>query len=228
MSKDMLGSVVRAAVGVPQKRLDLLAKIASRFAGDNPEGDAWHTHLRRIEDDGLPDTKLPVPEKPKPDPTIIELGEVEVNYDETIAEKLDGITDSKRIGWRTDWATDEKFPDVRKGKRRFKASAINFGRLMSDEGKGSIAEWCANNKKIRATPKEGIDLAKVSLRPKLDNVMPLALAGQFFVDQYGHRDALCFDRGGDERHLSRVWLGPSGLWDGRWWFLVLEELPSAA
>ena len=172
---------------------------------------------------------LPIPaEQPSLDPTIIELGEVEFNYDETIAEKLDGITDSKRIGWRTDWATDEKFPDVRKGKRRFKASAINFGRLMSDEGKGSIAEWCANNKKIRATPKEGIDLAKVSLRPKLDNVMPLALAGQFFVDQYGHRDALCFDRGGDERHLSRVWLGPSGLWDGRWWFLVLEELPSAA
>ena len=107
MSKDMLGSVVRAAVGVPQKRLDLLAKIASRFAGDNPEGDAWHTHLRRIEDDGLPDTKLPVPEKPKPDPTIIELGEVEVNYDETIAGRLAGIADPKCIGWRTDWATDE-------------------------------------------------------------------------------------------------------------------------
>ncbi|MHB8860216.1 MAG: hypothetical protein ACYC48_00570 [Minisyncoccota bacterium] len=38
MSKDMLGSVVRAAVGVPQERLDTLAKIASKLAADNPAG----------------------------------------------------------------------------------------------------------------------------------------------------------------------------------------------
>ena len=179
---------------------------------------------------GLGQTLL-VPEQveaQKIEPTIIELGEFEVDYDQSIAQKLKGITDAKCIGWRTDWATDEKFPDTRKGKKRYKVSAVNFGLLMSDEGDGSIAEWCANNKKIRATPKEGIDIAKVSPRPKLDNVMPLAMAGQFFVDARGYRNALYFDLRGDGRSLFYVWLYPHEQWDDYWWFLVLEELPSEA
>jgi len=229
MSKDMLGSVIRAAVGVPQKRLDLLAKIASKFADDNPEGDGWHKHLGKTVNNGLPDAKPVAPaEEPKNEPTIIELGEFEVNYDESIAQKLAGIIDPKCVGWRTDWATDDKFPDARKGKKRFKASAVNFGRLMPDEGDGSIAEWCANNKKIRATPKEGIDLAKVSPRPKLDNVMPLAMAGQFFVHALGNRRALYLFHDGDGRLLDCVWLVPDGQWNDDWWFLVLEELPLEA
>ena len=54
MSKDMLGSVVRAAVGVPQGRLNLLAKIASMLAGDNPNGDKWYSCLKKLEEEGLP------------------------------------------------------------------------------------------------------------------------------------------------------------------------------
>jgi hypothetical protein len=161
-------------------------------------------------------------------PTIIELGEFEVNYDETIASKIAGNADPTRIGWHNrEWATDEKFPDTRKGKKHYKVSAVNFGRLMPDEGDRSIAEWCANNKKIRATPKEGIDIALVNPRPKLDKVMPLAMAGQFFVGTSGHRCALYFRlEDGGKRFLSGVWLDPGGQWNGHWWFLVLEELPS--
>ena len=172
----------------------------------------------------LPPAK-PVGE-PKNEPTIIELGEFEVNYDETIASKIAGNADPNRIGWHNrEWATDEKFPDKRKGKKRFKASAVNFGKLMPDE---DVAQWCKDNKKIRATPKEGIDLALVNPRPKLDKAMSLAMAGQFFVDAGDDRGALCFDLDGDERGLSYVWLSPFGEWSGRWWFLVLEELPSEA
>ena len=166
--------------------------------------------------------------KPKDEPTIIELGEFEFDYDQSIADKLKGITDAKCIGWRIDLATDEKFPDRRTGKRSFKASAVNFGRQMPDEGKGSIGEWCASNKKIRATPKEGIDIAKVSPRPKLDNVMPLAVTGQFFVGAHDDRYALYFNLDGDKRYLSDVWLNPDEQWIDFWWFLVLEELPSKA
>ena len=180
---------------------------------------------------GLGQTLL-VPEQveaQKIEPTIVELGELEVDYDPSIAQKLAGITDPKQIAWHNrEWATDEKFPDTRKGKKRYKVSAVNFGLLMSDEGDGSIAEWCANNKKIRATPKEGIDLAKVSPRPKLDKVMPLALAGQFFVDASGYRGALYFYLFGDRRGLYLVWLDPDERWSDDWWFLVLEELPSEA
>ena len=168
-------------------------------------------------------------EQPKDEPTIIEIGEVEVNYDETIASKIAGNADPKRIGWHNrEWATDEKFPDPRTGKKRFKVSAVNFGRLMPDEGDGSVAQWCKDNKKIRATPKEGIDIALVNPRPKLDKVMPLALAGQFFVGARGDRGALCFILDGGERGLVSVWLRPVEQWYDDWWFLVLEELPSEA
>ena len=173
---------------------------------------------------------LPIPtEKPKDKPTIVELGEFEANYDETIAEKIAGNANPKRIGWHNrEWATDEKFPDSRKGKKRFKAGAVNFGRLMPDEGDDSVAQWCKDNKKIRATPKEGIDIALVNPRPKLDKVMPLALAGQFFVGARGDRGALCFILDGGERGLVSVWLRPVEQWYDDWWFLVLEELPSEA
>jgi hypothetical protein len=55
MSKDMIGSVVRAAVTVPQERLDTLAKIASKMAVDNTDGDAWHWHLKQKLEAGLPE-----------------------------------------------------------------------------------------------------------------------------------------------------------------------------
>jgi hypothetical protein len=53
MSKDMLGSVVRAAVGVPQDRLNVLAKIASAMSADAPTGEAWHKHLKMLVAQGL-------------------------------------------------------------------------------------------------------------------------------------------------------------------------------
>lgn len=56
MSKDMLGSVVRAAVGVPQDRLDALAKIASRMAESHPMGEVWHENLKKLLLEGLPPT----------------------------------------------------------------------------------------------------------------------------------------------------------------------------
>ena len=177
---------------------------------------------------GHPDA-LPIPEETKLEPTIIELGEFEAEYDPSIAKKLKGITDAKCIGgWRTHLATDEKFPNSRKGKQRFKVSAVCFHKNMPQNGDGSVEEWCMDNKKILASPKEGIDLAKVSPRPKLDNVMPLALAGQFFVDASGSRNALYFNLDGGLRDLYIVWLDPDEQWDDDWWFLVLEELPSEA
>jgi len=164
-------------------------------------------------------------EKAKSRPRVIDLGEFVVDYDETIAAKLLAVTDPKAVGWRTDWATDEKFPDARTGTKRYKASAVYFGRQMSDE---DVETWCKAHGKKRATPKEGIDLARVSPRPKLDGVMPLALVGQFFVDADGDRDALYFRRSGDGRGLSYVWLFRGVRWDAHWWFLVLEELPLEA
>lgn len=53
MSKDMLGSVVRAAISVPQDRMDVLAKVASAMAADNPTGEAWHKCFKTQLKEGL-------------------------------------------------------------------------------------------------------------------------------------------------------------------------------
>jgi len=54
MSKDMLGSVVRAAVAVPQDNLDVLAKVASKLASGVVTSVAWRDHLEKLLDEGLP------------------------------------------------------------------------------------------------------------------------------------------------------------------------------
>jgi hypothetical protein len=51
MSKD---TVVRAAVSVPQDRLEVLAKIASAMATDNQNGNEWHTSFEELLKKGLP------------------------------------------------------------------------------------------------------------------------------------------------------------------------------
>src|SRR3989344_5084449 len=199
---------------------DIPADVAQGWIGNKA---ALHRLLRNHL---MPPTPT---EKPKLEPTIVELGEFEVNYDETIAGKLAGITDPKCIGWHTASATDEHFPDARKGKKRFKASAISFSdRLMHDE---DVEQWCKDNKKIRATPKEGIDIAHVSPYPKLGDVMPLKMAGQFFVDAHDYRCSLYFSDDGVEvkRYLNLDQRVPSVQCGVYSWFLVLEELlPSNA
>lgn len=162
-----------------------------------------------------------VPEPPKIEPTVVELGVCEIDRNQKIAAKLVAITDPKKIGYKTDWATDEKFPDARTGKVRVKASAVRFNQSMAQD---AVEKWCADNKKILALPKDGIDIARVSPRPQLDNVMPLALAGQFFVGAGGLRAALYLDHLGGRRRLGGVWLRSGGRWHDYWWFLVLEEL----
>lgn len=220
MSKGMLGMLPLSAVRGPRDTLDeLLAgsegeRVLDELKKFNRREPCWIEKAVPVE---MPKIEI----KPI---VVVELGEFDVNYDETIADKLTVITDPKKIGWvNKDWATDEKFPDARTGKKRFKASAVSFGRAMLEE---NVGRWCKDNKKVHATPKEGIDIARVSSRPKLDNVMPLALAGQFFVDARDRRHTLYFYCDSAERRLSSVWLGPDkGQWPGNWWFLVLEELP---
>jgi hypothetical protein len=52
MMKDLLGSVVRAAVGVPQRRLELLAKVATVMSANNPQGEVWHSRFELLLKEG--------------------------------------------------------------------------------------------------------------------------------------------------------------------------------
>lgn len=144
-----------------------------------------------------------------------------MNYDETIALKIVGNADPKRIGWDTGYATDNKFPDPRTGKIAYMAFAWHFGVWMP---KDSLEASVEADGKILGTPKPLIDLAIYNPRPKLDDVMPLAAAGQEFVDALGDRYSLYLNPYGARRYLLDVRLGPGGEWLDDWLFLVLQEL----
>jgi hypothetical protein len=138
-----------------------------------------------------------------------------VNYDETIAEKLKNL-DPATIGWATDYATDEKFPENRTGTKIVTGRIYHPNKVMrqnavEQEAKGTLA-----------FPKELIDFLRAFPRPMLDGDLPLAAAGQFWSSPHGNRYYLYAHRFGEERYLNYVWLSPSEEWSGYWRFLVLE------
>ena len=162
----------------------------------------------------------------KPAQTV-DLGQLTVDHNQTIAAKLAAITNPKCVACRTDWANDERFPDPLAGQETilYAASAWHFGCSMpQDVLKASVEA----DGKILGTPKPLIELAVGNPRPKLDDTMPLVAAGQFFVDAGGYRRALHFELLGAGRYLDDVWLRSGIQWVDYWWFLVLEELPSEA
>jgi hypothetical protein len=155
--------------------------------------------------------------------TVVEIGEITVNYDVSIRETLAARKDIKSIGWATERASDEHFPCSRRGEQRFKAFAVRFGQAVSDD---DIQKWCRNASRQLATPKDALQLAYDLLRPRLDDVMPLAIAGQSSLGTDSSRDMLYFDAHGvDERRLDVVSLALGAQWSKGWWFLILERLP---
>lgn len=140
----------------------------------------------------------------------------EVNYDETIATKI-AVKDPNSLAWATDYATDEKFPDDRKGKRVITGRIWFPNRYMKQDALEHEAPG------ILARSKELIDFSKAFPRPLLDGDMPLAAPGQFWTLAGGDRYYLCLGRDDAERDLDDVWLSPVEEWDGSWRFLVLDK-----
>ncbi|MCC7160267.1 hypothetical protein IT399_00860 [Candidatus Nomurabacteria bacterium] len=64
---------------------------------------------------------------------------------------------------------------------------------MSQE---AIDKWASDNNKVLARPKELIDFSRAFPRPALDNDMPLAAPGQFWLSADGFRRFLSLRRNG--------------------------------
>lgn len=139
-----------------------------------------------------------------------------VDYDQPIADKI-AVKDPKSLAWATDYATDEKFPDERRGKR------IVSGRVWFPNHNMRQGVLEKESGGVLARPKELIDFSRAFPRPALDERMPLAASGQFWTSADDDRYCLCLRRFGDERALSHVWLFPFEEWDDDWRFLVLDK-----
>ncbi len=87
---------------------------------------------------------------------ILDFGEVVVNYDETIDQKLAA---NPRALWDRQFATDKLFPCTRKGKATYSASMVVFDELIYSLD-NDVKKWCEKNKKKLSCPKEALDLAR--------------------------------------------------------------------
>ena len=108
---------------------------------------------------------------------VVDLGEFEVNYDQTIVEKLAAL-DRRRVFGSHRFITDEVFPDDRKGQKTWKASVVMFDQDIIAEV--YLQEWASKNNKILARLKEGIDIVRSLLHPgvALMGAVPFVMAGQ--------------------------------------------------
>lgn len=143
----------------------------------------------------------------------------EVNYDESIVAKT-AVKDSKSIARSTIYATDEKFPDERQGKRIVTGRTKHFGAYI---GQDAVETWAKENNKILALPKELIDFSKAFPQPALDKHMPLVAPGQSWQDSRGFRLLLYLGRQGMSRVLDYAWIYPGSQWHGSCRFLILDK-----
>lgn len=230
MSKDMLGSVVRAAVGVPQDRLDTLAKIASRFSVEHPqvrpEGEIWHAYFRQLMERGLPEWAYLLGVKP----TVTELGEFTVNYDETVEQKLRGDTARKLIQ-SGDYLTKSRYLSrgmfrsvEHKGVVRYKASVVGFDTYLNRQ---VVNEWGRQNKKTMGGVKEGIDIVVAIPTLKLAPALPFVMFDECLYDHHEFSYAPSFrevdNHVGLEFRRFDEGKEPT-LWGIGWKYLALEEL----
>lgn len=129
----------------------------------------------------------------------------EVNYDETIAQKISVRALMVEV---SGYATDENFPDDRKGKR------IVTGRIKHWRETGGIL----------GRPKELLDFNRAFPPTMFNGQMPLVAPGQFYPSPNGNDGYLYLDHLDVRRRLGVVWRNPTGEeWRVGWGFLVLDE-----
>lgn len=143
----------------------------------------------------------------------------ETNYDESIVKKT-AVKDPNSFAWATNYATDEKFPDDRKGKYVVSGCIKCFGCEMTQK---DVEKWASDNKKILARPKELIDFSKAFPLQVLDEQRSLAAAGQSWMDTDDRCHFLCLSRWGAKRGLDFAWNRLGEAWSRYWWFLVLDK-----
>jgi hypothetical protein len=160
-------------------------------------------------------------EETQPNPTIVELGEFQANYDLSMPEKLSA--NPKRIDWlHKECFNGKNFPTDRSGRKSFRAIAVTFSRLILDT---ELKSWCENNGKILAGPSEGVDLFLSWDGNAPNEVLPLMFPGHHGDDASGGRRFQYMHLAENKRHLDIITIEREQPLHTFWWFLVLEDVP---
>ncbi len=97
MSKDMLGSLVRASVNLSQPQLNLSLDVMNRFTGDN--GSAWEAHLKSVLRSGLPNQSK---QEPAPKPAKLALVNDSVQLDAVASHNPQDFFKTRKGLWISD------------------------------------------------------------------------------------------------------------------------------
>lgn len=212
MSKDMLGSVVRAAVSVPQDRMDVLAKIASAMASDNPKGEAWHNHFKAQLKEGVL--------SPESTPHITsDTFYLTVDY----GLSLEQMIAAGQYDWKNDDITEKRFPIKDGGIMEFEACHFHFNRNISSENAIKEIE-AADSKNPWSAAKIEHVLSHGKTFPEEQRKFPiLGLGSVAKVD--GDRYVPGLDEDGSGRGLGLSWFG--GGWGSIGRFLAVRKVSAS-
>lgn len=97
MSKDMLGSLVRASVNLTQPQVNLSLDVMNRFTGEN--GAAWEAHLKSVLRSGLPNQPQ---SPPAPKPAVLKLVNDSVQLDAIASHNPQEFFKTRKGLWVSD------------------------------------------------------------------------------------------------------------------------------
>ncbi|MFA6278794.1 MAG: hypothetical protein WCS97_03320 [Candidatus Paceibacterota bacterium] len=221
MKKDMLGSIVRAAVGVPQNRLEVLAKIASAIAEDNPNGNEWFSRFENLLKEELSSKTAVVFERNEYGHIVFTI----TGLDLTGAQEITRLTDAKyRIGDYAKQMLTSTKPDGYDAKHRLVAGQsymivlIPGKEIENDSGRTTANLQKLGEKLGYDKPLAGIvqRIREAVSDKQMEEMGFWYIAGLHnpITGADGRPGVLGAGRDDDGRWLFGYWGIPDGHWDG--------------
>jgi len=220
MSKDMLGAVVRAAVSVPQNRLEVLAKIASAIAEDNPNGDEWYTSFRGLLKAGLTPKTAVTFERNEHGHIVFTI----IGLDLTGAQEIERLRAAYRIGDFAKQLLVSAKPDGYDAKHRLIAGqtykiVLLPGKYIVSDSDRTTKNLCAAAEKLGyGRPLAGIvpRIRETVSDKQMEEMGFWYIAGlhEPITGAGGSSDVLDASRGGGGRWLGSYWGSPGARWSG--------------
>ncbi|MEK9179951.1 MAG: hypothetical protein AAB897_00880 [Patescibacteria group bacterium] len=187
MSKDMLGTLVRKLVNVPEEALGTLIDLSEKLAG--PNGKEWLVALKHfLRKEGM---------------AMLEVFRVTVDYSMTIEQMIA----AGRYDWQNNDVNDKHFPipPSKRGKQEVAIELIKFDRDME------------SNEVLRELDKMGLRSAELpellafgAAYPEKQREFPVVALGSVWHYWDGDRGVACLCRHAGGRYLDLRW------WCGRW------------
>jgi hypothetical protein len=138
-----------------------------------------------------------------------------VDHTSPIEEKFGYV---RRSSSALQWATSQRFPDLRTGRNLVDPWVLYFGA----QGLSKIEEYCKVENYVLAIPNEGLDILLGADRLLFEGIKSVLFAGQQYTDNDRYTGALCLKDCMDARPLLDVEHPRSMGSKVNWWVLAYK------